>query len=448
MDLKNFDELSQYVKVHSVEDMLLPVLKNQLIFYQGEIDELDDVQGLIFKLNKSTERKYTNILGDTIHAEVIDIKENLEKLQMLYHERLDDNISKNVLFNILAYRLTRLEKYILDAFTYDSEQYFDPSVTVFKEGCVYVDCGALDGYTTTKFMLHCPSYKQIYLYEPMVNYYQDCVKNIQTLQVNNIVVRQAAVADKNCRLKFSANVRGSSKADDSGDIIVQAVSLDEDVSESVDFIKMDIEGSEKLALKGAEQHIKNDNPMLAICVYHLPSDLWEIPNIIAEMNPNYSFHFRHHKINTDETVCYAVPKHYKNLSANYVASLSPSTEIACRRFINNIENIENLNLLKSEVYLLKQVGNFQRSNLNHVSVVKELKDWTMQLEEAKEYHLDKVKKCEEKIAKCFQTIVEQEQSIDILTNENKKLTFHLKEEINRPWYKKSSQKNNKLDKIE
>lgn len=442
MEFKDFDELSQYVIDHSVEDMLFPVLKDQIIFYQGEIDDSYDIEKLISQLNKLTEGKYTTILGDTIRAEVTDIKENLEKIQKLYHDQLEDNKSKDVLFNILAYRLTRIEHYILNAYSYDSEQYFDPSLTVFKEDCVYVDCGGLDGYTTAKFMLHCPSYKKIYLYEPMESYYQDCVTNIQTLQVNNIEVRQAAVSDKKGTLTFSANVRGSSKVNDSGDIKVHAVTLDEDISEPVSFIKMDIEGSEKAALRGAEQHIKNDTPMLAICVYHLPSDVWEIPTMIAEMNPNYSFYFRHHQTNTDETVCYAIPKNYKTLSVNSVAaaSLSPYTELACRRLIDDFEKIETFNLLKAKVYLLRQVENYQKCNFQQLLVIKELQDWSKQLEEAKEYHYEKVKMGEEELLNCRKIISEQEQTIDVLTNEKKKIEFRLKEEINRPWYKKIFQR--------
>ncbi|TWH59724.1 FkbM family methyltransferase [Desulfitobacterium sp. LBE] len=495
MNFKTFNELCQHVNEHSVEDMLFPILRNQIIMYQGEIDDSHDIHKLIFQLNKLTEGKYTIILGDTIHSEVTDIKENLMEIQNLY-QLLGDKRSKDVLFNILAYRLTRREKYILDAYSYDSEQYFDPSVTLFKEDCVYVDCGGLDGYTTAKFMLHCPSYKRIYLYEPIESYYQDCVKNIQTLQVNNIKVRQAAVADKNGTLKFSVNVRGSSKANDLGDITVQAVCLDEDISEPVSFIKMDIEGSEKAALKGAEQHIKNDTPMLAICVYHLPSDLWEIPIMIAEMNPNYSLLIRHHQTNADETVCYAIPNNYKDISVNHVISLSPSTELACRRLINDLESTENLNLLKVKAHLLKQVENYQRSNFKQLLVIselqdwsqqlsegknyleeqlknrdnaitelqdwsrqlsegksyleeqlknkdnaiKELQDWTNQLEEAKKFFIDKVKTCDEELVKYRETIAKQEQTIGVLINETKKLQFHLNEEISKPWYKKVVEK--------
>jgi len=75
--------------------------------------------------------------------------------------------------------------------------------------------------------------------------------------------------------------------------------------EKVTLIKMDIEGSEKQALTGAENIIRRDRPKLAICIYHNPEDLFEIPFLIKKMVPEYKLYIRHHSDTYAETVVYA-----------------------------------------------------------------------------------------------------------------------------------------------
>ena len=52
--------------------------------------------------------------------------------------------------------------------------------------------------------------------------------------------------------------------------------------------------------------IKENKPKLAICVYHLEEDLWEIPILIKQLVPEYKIYMRQHYEEVDwETVCYA-----------------------------------------------------------------------------------------------------------------------------------------------
>ena len=91
----------------------------------------------------------------------------------------------------------------------------------------------------------------------------------------------------------------------------KAISLDVDsiddlcAAEKVTLIKMDIEGSEQEALRGAEKVIKRDKPRLAICIYHKPEDFYEIPLMIKAMVPEYKLYIRHHSESWHETVVYA-----------------------------------------------------------------------------------------------------------------------------------------------
>jgi hypothetical protein len=75
----------------------------------------------------------------------------------------------------------------------------------------------------------------------------------------------------------------------------------------VDFIKMDIEGSELCALKGASGTIRKYRPKLAISLYHKPNDIFEIPLFIQKEFPFYEMYIYHYTIHNEETVLYCLP---------------------------------------------------------------------------------------------------------------------------------------------
>lgn len=99
------------------------------------------------------------------------------------------------------------------------------------------------------------------------------------------------------------------------DGITQTFSIDDLVIEreldAVDFVKMDIEGAELSALKGAANTIRKYRPKLAISVYHKPDDLIIIPEYISSLNPDYVFYLDYYTIVGDEIILYAIDKHAK-----------------------------------------------------------------------------------------------------------------------------------------
>ncbi len=87
---------------------------------------------------------------------------------------------------------------------------------------------------------------------------------------------------------------------------VEVVRLDDAVKEDVTYIKMDIEGAELQALQGCVETIRRSRPKLAICVYHRPSDYFDIPLLIRKMQPEYKMYLRQHTSFNIDTVLYAV----------------------------------------------------------------------------------------------------------------------------------------------
>lgn len=105
-----------------------------------------------------------------------------------------------------------------------------------------------------------------------------------------------------------ADVGISSAIVQSGGLSIQVETLGAIVGDRApSFIKMDVEGIELDALKGAEKQLREASPKLAVCVYHVQDHPWAVPLYIHSVNPAYKFYMRRHREYLDDVVCYAVP---------------------------------------------------------------------------------------------------------------------------------------------
>jgi hypothetical protein len=132
--------------------------------------------------------------------------------------------------------------------------------------------------------------------------------------MRNITTHQKGCSDTNGAAQFLEETNFQSNAISSGgQLQISVVKLDDYLlGKHVNMIKMDIEGSELSALKGASQVIAQDRPVLAISVYHKKEDLIVIPQYIKEITSGYKFYLRLHTIICD-LVLYAVPDEYRYL---------------------------------------------------------------------------------------------------------------------------------------
>lgn len=184
-------------------------------------------------------------------------------------------------------------------------QYFDESFLQFGVNDVFLDCGCFDGCDSLQFTkLANDTYNKIYVFEPDPHNMLKCKQSLSTLPRIEFV--QSAVSHYSGEGTFQSDGTTGAKLTNDGNYSISVIKLDDVVQEPVTFIKMDIEGAELSALKGAEMIIKRDKPQLAICVYHKPEDIIDIPYLLKQWVPEYKIYLRHRTAIYCETVCFAV----------------------------------------------------------------------------------------------------------------------------------------------
>lgn len=151
-----------------------------------------------------------------------------------------------------------------------------------KKGMNVIDIGANIGYYTVLFSKWVGDEGKIFAFEPDPNSFNILAKNISVNNCNNVSLYQNAVSEKEGSTSLFVNYKdpGDNRIIDfyayDGDedrkkIETSMVTLDSiiDKDEKIDLIKMDIQGSEMLALLGMERTI-NDNEKLNMFVEFWP----------------------------------------------------------------------------------------------------------------------------------------------------------------------------------
>lgn len=189
------------------------------------------------------------------------------------------------------------------------DQYFDEDIVNFEaNGEYFVDGGAYD-LMTSVILSKKTLVKKVYAFEADAmneKKIRDTMRDNSDLPVELFM---KGLWDHEDVLYFDSGDEMESKiaSDDSkGNSSIEAVALDDVIDGKVTFIKMDIEGAELNALIGAKETIRKYRPKLAICLYHKPEDMIDIPAYIHELVPEYRFYVRHYADFQYDTVLYAM----------------------------------------------------------------------------------------------------------------------------------------------
>lgn len=232
------------------------------------------------------------LVYETFYKRANVLKERYDDFVWL-REKLADVRSKNVLYAIMSNWFEFNFNSLVQYKETEHPEYFDPNIFPRRPDEVLVDAGAYTGDTVYVFVNTYGSYKRIYCYEITPDVFDAMKNNLSVLQ--NVELRQKAVGSEPGVLYLSESSHNSANITSTqGEIAVDVVRVDDDISEPVSFIKMDIEGAEQAALLGCAEQIRKNHPHLAICTYHSYEDIIEIPRLIDEIAPGYKFYMRHH----------------------------------------------------------------------------------------------------------------------------------------------------------
>jgi len=213
----------------------------------------------------------------------------------------------------------------LSSINNDGEAYlqFNNDLVHLENNEVFIDGGAFTGDSTLEFINACMrqnlTYKNIICFEPDSMIFKELQKN--TAQFNNISLKPFGLWSHRSTIRFAdsnllkpGSTKIISEIDEnitcisSGISEIFTTSIDEQSSnERVSIIKMDIEGAEIEALRGAIKTITKYRPKLIISAYHKRNDLFEIPLLLHRMVPDYKLYYRHFSCNFGETTLFAIP---------------------------------------------------------------------------------------------------------------------------------------------
>lgn len=216
-------------------------------------------------------------------------------------ERLADETSRELLDRIVEFRTTGNYLTLPEP---SAQQYYPEDLPQWPQPLRLIDCGAYIGDTISEFRSAGFEFEAVAAFEPNLKNFEQLVHQLASIDSYGF---PCGVSDANKQIGFDGSLGPGGHVDTLADEQIICVRLDDVLPGfAPTLIKMDIEGEEPAALKGAEKIIFQYRPNLAISVYHKPEHLWSILEQLESYGLGYRYYLRCHARITFDTVLYAI----------------------------------------------------------------------------------------------------------------------------------------------
>lgn len=203
-----------------------------------------------------------------------------------------DERSSDVLDKMICFKLTGKLHYLRDGED-DKLEAFTEIMKPHKNEH-FVDLGAYNGDTIRELLGYTDgAFASVTALEPDRRNFRKLKAFTETL-LGDITLEQAGAWDCDCVKTFAAKAGRNSRLAGKG-VETQMRAVDSVLAGApCTMLKLDVEGAEHQALRGAAQTIARWKPRLNVACYHRNEDLFAVPLLVHELNPAYELYLRHH----------------------------------------------------------------------------------------------------------------------------------------------------------
>jgi len=252
--------------------------------------------------------------GAAVYQTVRDMREiTLQRADdwLALADRLGDDFSRETLYAALLLRLQFDREVLRQVNLWGRDEYFGVGARseTFVPGSRehFVDCGAHRGTVIQKLLGATGGrYASLHAFEPDEANHA-ALSQLTPVPLADFHAHRFAVSDRRETLRFAETGTMASHVSADGNVSIEAVRIDDFVDRAT-FIKMDVEGYEPRALRGARDLIARCRPRLAIASYHYANDLLDVVDGIDAIAEGYTVQMRQHYNYYYDSILYASPR--------------------------------------------------------------------------------------------------------------------------------------------